>query len=346
VPRLASLSLCLALFGAAGSGRAEPTPAAERAILRDTERHLARGETVRAERGLARGLKRAPTPRLVLRYAELALPLAPAANERERLRRQRAAALLLEVLAAPGFRADQWAHQLTFHAAWAEAQLGSLGEGLALLERAAVFDPARGLPYLRALATLAWPSQPGLAEQSLVLAHGLSPADGALLAELGLLWLAQGKTHEALALLAERYAEDPSLLSARRDYAAALSAAGRPGEALALLGAAREACRDADLCLLELARFGLEARTYAAALRDLEALRARAPHELSVLFLEADVRLAQGEPALARALYQRILAAAPDNLRARAALLGLAEAAAAAGDASVPPSADAATTRP
>ena len=64
-----------------------------------------------------------------------------------------------------------------------------------------------------------------------------------------------------------------------------------------------------------------------------------------MLFLEADVRLAQGEPALARAVYRRILAVAPDNLRARAALAGLGEAAVQP-PASAPPSADAATTRP
>lgn len=324
VPSLC-LCICLVLTGLSAAGRAEPSAANERLTLQDAERHLQQGHPERAARSLARALKRTPTPRLALRYAELTLPLTPASGRQELTRRQNAARLLLELSADPAFQPGELAHQLRFHMAWAQAVLGELTQALARLEEVAGFDPGRALPFLRALSTLALPDAPALAARSLELCRALAPADASLLTELGLFWLAQGEAHKALALLGERFAREPGALSARRDYAYALSAVGRPDEAFALLGVARDSCRDTELCLLELARFAFEARAYPAALKDLAELRTHAPRELAALFLEADVRLAQNKPAEARAVYQHILALAPDNLRARAALLGLGE---------------------
>jgi predicted Zn-dependent protease len=303
--------------------RAEPAPAGEQASLHWVELTLRQGDHERAVRGLARALKRTPTALLALRYAELALPLTPPTSERERAKRQKAAQLFLELWQQPGLQRGESGHALSFHAAWAEALSGNLRDSLALLTHVAGFDGTRALPYVRALAVLALPSAPDVAEASLLLARTLAPTEPELMSELGLFWLSQGKAHAALPLLAERFASAPSALAPRRDYAYALSAAGRPGEAHALLSVARSACSDAELCLLELARFALEAHEYGAALEHLSTLRARAPRELAPLFLEADVQLARAQPALAKAAYERILSLAPDNLRAQSALQGL-----------------------
>jgi predicted Zn-dependent protease len=302
---------------------AEPAPAGEKASLHWVELTLRQGDHERAVRGLARSLKREPTALLALRYAELALPLTAPASERERSRRQKAAELFLEVWQQPALQSGEWAHALSFHAAWAEALRDEYRSALALLTRVAGFDGARALPYVRALAALSLSKAPDVAEESLRLARTLAPAEPELMSELGLFWLAQGKAHDALPLLAARFALAPGVLSARRDYAYALSAAGRPGEAHALLDVVRAACRDADLCLLELARFALEARELGPALEHLATLRARLPRELAPLFLEADVQLARAEPGLAPAAYEQILSLAPDNLRAHTALQGL-----------------------
>ncbi|HEX6240361.1 MAG TPA: tetratricopeptide repeat protein [Polyangiales bacterium] len=336
-PSLLYALVCVALLdllAAAGaaqvrpsSGRIQPGPSAaqERVELTQLELGLRQGQTERALRSLARALKRTPTPLLLLRYAELTLPLTPRPGGADQARVRKAAELVLEVLARPDFRAEELAHQLSFHAAWARALLGAHADALAQLEQVAGLDPGRGLPYLRALAALALAGDPAICERALTTARSIAPGDPVLLAELGLFWLAQGQAQRALPLLAERYAREPGLLSARRDYAYALSAVGRPGEAVALLGVAREACRAASVCGLELARFALEARDYPAALAEVSALRTRAPRELSPLFLEADVHLAQGDAARARAAYKQVLEISPENLRARAALVGLGE---------------------
>lgn len=342
--RIAS-PLLLALVGLAQTADVQAQPAGERASLQWVEDTLRAGDTARALRGLGRALKRTPTPALALRYAELALPLTPVTTERARTQRAKAAQLFLEVLARPDFPRDEASHLLSFHAAWAHALCGDFEASLRVLEGVGAYDGARAVPFLRAVAGLALPSATthsalpnanDIAERSLRLAQLFAPNDPQLLSELGLLWLAQGRTQDALPLLATRFARAPEVLSARRDYAYALSAMGRPAEAYALLGVARDACQETGLCLIELARFAFEAKQYAAALAHVQRLSARAPRELGALFLEADVHLAEGRIERARASYQRILELAPDNLRARAALIGL----------NAPPSADATTTPP
>lgn len=332
--RIAWPSLLLLLTCPMANAAAQP--AGERASLQWVDVTLRAGDSARAVRGLARALKRTPTPALALRYAELALPLTPVTTERARLQRAKAAQLLLEVSARPDFPHDESAHLLSFHVAWAQALSGDFEAALALLERVGAYDGARAVPILRAVAALALPDAIAIAERSLKLAQSFAPNDSLLLSELGLLWLSQGRTQDALPLLATQFAKAPGALTARRDYAYALSAVGRPSEAYAVLAVARDACRETGLCLIELARFALEAKQYAAALEHAKALQARAPRELGALFLEADVHLAQGQIERARSSYQRILEFAPDNLRARAALIGL----------NAPPSGGAATTPP
>src|SRR5688572_8737018 len=87
----------------AGRAAAQAQPAGERASLQWVEATLRAGDPARALRGLARALKRTPTPALALRYAELALPLAPPSSERARGQREKAAVLLLQVLAQASF---------------------------------------------------------------------------------------------------------------------------------------------------------------------------------------------------------------------------------------------------
>jgi tetratricopeptide (TPR) repeat protein len=328
--------LLFVLAWLAGAADAWAQPAGERASLQWVENTLRAGDAARALRGLGRALKRTPTPALALRFAELALPLAPPPTERARAQREKAAQLLLEVLALASFSRDESSHLLSFHAAWAHALCGDFDASLALLEQVGAYDGARAVPVLRAVAGLALPNGVAVAERSLRLAQMFAPTDAQLLSELGLLWLSQGRTQDALPLLAAQFAKQPGALTGRRDYAYALSAMGRPAEAYALLNVAQDACRETGACLIELARFALEAKQPGAALEHLKRLQARAPRELGALFLEADVHLAEGQIEQAKGSYQRILELAPHNLRARAALLGL----------NAPPSDDAATTRP
>jgi tetratricopeptide (TPR) repeat protein len=310
-----------------GGVGAQATSAQERAdaaLLRKTEQLLAQGKHERALRGLARSLRGAPSDALLVRYAELALPFVPPADEAHGQLLREAAELFLSALGRH-YQEDTLPPALALSTAWALALRGDYEASQALIARFARADDARSVPCLRAIAALALRSaQPTVARSVLTLARSFAPADPELASELGLVALAEGDTETALNALAQRFANDPSSLLARRDLAYALSAAGRPAEGYALLGMiAGGLCGGEPTCLLERARWAFEAGMISAALAGARLLLEREPEHLDGLFLAADALLAQGELEQARLIYQSILRISPGNLRAKNALSGL-----------------------
>jgi hypothetical protein len=282
-----------------------------------------RGHGERAVRALSRALERGPSGALLERYAELALPMRLPEGERARRKLQQAAGRLLGWLDAYAAEAEP-SLPLVLHAAWARALRSEFAASRELLARRGAADSARAASCLRLVAAWAL-AQRALAEgeAALLLARGFAPADPELAAELGLVLLARGEPQLALAPLGERFAADPTQLSARRDFAYALRAAGRAPEAHALLVAAGERCAAAERCLLELARSALEAGELGAAQRHAELAGRQPATLLDALFIAAEAHARQGDQDAARRAYQRILEAAPNNLRARSALSAL-----------------------
>jgi tetratricopeptide (TPR) repeat protein len=330
-----SFVLALALdVGAWGSASAQPSARvearasarerSEAAALQKAERLAARGKTDRAARELARSLRQSPSDALLVRYAELALPFALPEGEAQEKALRESAELFATTLMRRAEHEETLPPALALSAAWAEALRDEFASSQGLIARYARADDARTLLCLRAVAALALRrQQPAVARAVLTLARSFAPSDPELASELGMVALAQGDTQSALTALAERFAQDPSSLLARRDFAYALSAAGRPAEGYALLGVAIGACGHDASCQLERARWAFEAGMLGEALAAARVLLEREPEHLDGLFLAADALLAQGELDQARLMYQTILRIAPGNLRATNALSGL-----------------------
>jgi tetratricopeptide (TPR) repeat protein len=303
---------------------AEDSAQVEAAVLRKAERLVQQGKSERAVRELSRTLRKTHSDVLLARYAELALPYALPAGEAQEKARLAAASLFLTALAQRPADAPPLPATLALAAAWAEALRGDFAASQALIARYARADDAHTLPCLRAISARALRAeQPAVAREVLTLARSFAPTDPDLESELGLVALAEGDTETALTALAERFARDPGSLLARRDLAYALSAAGRPAEGFALLGIAAASCGRDPTCLLERGRWAFEAGMLMEALAAAHVLLEREPEHLDGLFLAADTLLEQGELDQARLLYQSILRIAPNNLRAKSALLGL-----------------------
>lgn len=311
------VSACLFLAHAAAPRHLSAVPSATEAQLKQVDRWLAKGETHKAERALQRALKRSPDLALAQRYAELSLPLrAPSAEDLPAKRR--AATLLLRTLERS--KGQPWPENLPPHAALAHALVGQRDAALELADSAGDAPREAWAESLRAIAALALDAGASeTAEAALARARTRSPEDPAILAELGLLALARGDPAAAVAALSQRFALERSSLSARRDLAYALSAAGEPDQGYRLLSADRAACAQAELCLIELSRWALEARELDSALREAQAALERAVEPVPALYLLAEVHVARGELKQARARYERILAIDPEQLRARAA---------------------------
>jgi hypothetical protein len=295
---------------------------AEHSLLARVQADTARGHDARALRALARALARRPSAVVLERYAELALPLRLPADERARGKSEQAAGRLLGWLDTYAAEAEP-SLPLVLYAAWAHALRSDFAASRELVARRGAADSARAASCLRLVAAWALVQRAQAeAEATLVLARAFAPADPELAGELGLLLLARGDAQQALAPLGERFAADPTQLGARRDFAYALRAAGRAPEAHALL-AADEACAALERCLLELARSALEAGELSPALRHAELAARTASTLLDALFIAAEAHARQGEQEAARRDYQRILQAAPNNLRAQSALSAL-----------------------
>lgn len=320
------------------SGRATTRAApGERAILLWVDAELSAGRRDHAARGLLRAVKRTPTEPLLTRYAELALPCELPASEREGAKLQRAAGNLLTAMSGARAAPLQPSRELAVAAAWALAITGEPARSRELATSFGSRDDALTVRCLRSSAALLLQrGDRSEAEAILSLARGFAPTDASLARELGLLLLAGGDARRALVPLAERFAIEPGSLTARRDFAYGLLAAGRAAEGYALLAVARDACSQLDDCLIELSRAALEAHQPGEAEQHarslLQRVSARAPegihrHEgsLAALFLIAEAQGQRADASGARATYRRVLELAPDNLRARAALAGLTE---------------------
>lgn len=297
--------------------------AAKRAerVLAESERELRRGHVERAMKRLARGLSREPSPRLALRYAELALPFSGAlgADVDARVR-------LAEPLHALLPRVDlsaierEGARQLLLHGAYAALLVGDDEGGIVLLLQAGRLQDPATVAALRALAAVATRrEQLELAEQLLAMARQYLPQDLELARELALVSLARGEGRAAVTLLEERFAVEPHASSARRDLAYALVAVGRADDALVLFSDVRDACMRNAGCALEAARSALEAGEPAQALDYARAVLAERS-ELDAMFVIAEAHVQRGELEEAKHAYADVLRVQPDSVRAKLAL--------------------------
>lgn len=303
-----------------------PPPGDER-LLQRVEHDISSGHGARAAQKLARALRSGSTSaKIALRYAELALPCAPATPLTTRSLRH--AAMIAESAARAQRRED--AHddavrQLSLEASWALAVLDRFDESLAAARAAGRRDDALTRACLHRIAALAT-SRDRLdqALSALDLARGFAPLDPDLARDAGLVLLALGRPHAALVPLFEHLAASPRDLDARRDVAYALLAAGRSSDALELLKRDEQRCRADTGCLLELARTTLEAGLAQDAADLASELCAREPRRLDGLFLLAEAHTKLRAFDTAREDYRRVLALAPNNARAQQALAALA----------------------
>jgi tetratricopeptide (TPR) repeat protein len=287
---------------------------------------LARGDAIRAERRLLAALARKPSStRLLLRYAELALPceLEPSEVKAAELVRRlaRAATVPSDASAVPDMEGER---RLALHAAHAHAALGDLGAALDALRAATQRQDPTSASCARSVAARAVASeQLTVASEALQLAREAMPQDPALVSALARVWLARGRVDQALPLLAERFAIAGGELGARRELAYALAADGRPDEALDLLRAARAPCEQDAACALLAARVALEAGRLDEATSYLRARLATDAEDVDALFVLADVSTRAHRLDDARSAYQRVLRLRPDSVRAREGLAAI-----------------------
>ena len=325
---VATLLLCT--LGA----RADPAlPNARRAqqvqaAVLSAARELAAGKSAAAERRLRNAVARFPGEAILLaRYAALLLPLAPSAQPQTPSAAVRAAIELLAQVerarTVPGTqiatRDAESERLIGLHVAYAEALLGQLEQALSQVIEVGQLQDASTVLVLRQIAAAAVRSdQLSVAEQALALARQYVPQDLPLSSDLGHVLLAEGRDELALAVLAERFAVTPDVLSVRGDLAYALSTLGRSGEGLSLLNDERTACMRERACALLAGRIALESG------RPDQALAFVAPwtatSDLEALFLAADAQERAGQRATARATYEQLLRLRPDSVRAKQAL--------------------------
>jgi len=325
----------LLLLGKLASVRAEPPRAGpssalaarrDRAALLASARAEAAGRPELALRRLQQALGSRPSSAVLLRYAELALPLAGSASARELGERAAHADTLRRALARLE-RTDSTPEELRrllLHGALAEALAARYEEALQRVREAGRLQDAATVACLRAIATIAAQRELlALAERALEMARQYMPQELAVMGELGLVQLARGRVREALRVLGERFGIEPQRLAARRDFAYALLSAGRAEEALTLLSALAAECSASLGCALEAARAALAGGRPEVALTF---ARARLQHgaDLDALFVVADAHLHRGELGEARAAYQEVLRLQPASVRAQQALEQLA----------------------
>ncbi len=323
---LAGLARALPASADARTQRGARARSAERE-LGAAERELARGNARAAERRLSRALGRnADDPRLLLRYAELALPLdgqlaadtgalsAAATSYLGALERARDGTALR----------DEDARRLLLHAAWAAALLARYDDSLALALEAGQLQDRPTLTCLRQIAALAVRRDLlAVAERALTLAKQYVPQEPGLALELGRVLLARGQPERAVLVLSERFALEPQGLALRRDLAYALASAGRARQGHALLSAERARCEADPPCALEAARIALEAGELDDALAYAARRLAASPSDLDALFVTADALLRAGQLQRAREAYERVLRVHPESARAKQALAEL-----------------------
>jgi predicted Zn-dependent protease len=212
---------------------------------------------------------------------------------------------------------------LELRRAWAEAQLG-LAEPA--VQRIMALGPpdAERVRWVRAVASIAIARDDlGTAERALAWVFACCAEDPHATTDLALLRIVRGKPREAVPLLQRRLAAAPDDLDTRRNLASALRAAGVPGEAHAVLEAARDACDAEDGCALDAARALLEMGDPNAASARLRS--GRVSDRVQLWLLRADARLGSGDLRGAERAYAEVLTLAPGHPRATEALKALIE---------------------
>lgn len=326
-----ALRLGLLLLGtlSPGSTRAETAHAERRtlAVLEAIDRDLQAGRRERARSRVESALARSGDVRLAARYGELLLPF-EAARGSASVRALEPAAVQL---ARAFTRLDETTadratlRRARLHGAFALTIVGNYDDALALVYAAGELQDATTVACLRAIAAVA--AQRGdleRAEQALAAARQYMLQDRAVMAELGAIQLARGKSREALTVLGERFAIEPSSLSARRDLAYALLASGRAADALSLLEAERDDCQRDPGCALEAARAALEADRPDRARAFAERRLALIAGDVDALFIVGDAYVREGSLEKARAAYAAVLRTQPESARAKQAIEQLA----------------------
>jgi tetratricopeptide (TPR) repeat protein len=167
----------------------------------------------------------------------------------------------------------------------------------------------------------------GDAEHMLRAGLARAPSAAALLSALGLTLLAQGRADEAVPLLQrQRDLHDAEAGRGPRfqsglQLAYALLASGEPEQARGVLDAD---CSDGSLsCAALRVRAALESDAVADALKLAHTALAQLGDDVGLLYLEAEAATRLGDVARARAAYERILARAPHEPRAKLGLESL-----------------------
>jgi tetratricopeptide (TPR) repeat protein len=325
--RWAVLTLAATLASATAEADAARSERRTLAILEAIERDLHAGKRERARARVESALAESGDVRLAARYGELLLPFEAARGSASLRALEPAAAQLARALT----RLDETTadratlRRARLHGAFALAIAGHYDDALALVYAAGELQDAITVACLRAVATVAAQrAHLERAEQALAAARQYMLQDRAVMAELGAVQLARGKSREALTVLGERFAIEPASLGARRDLAYALLASGRASEALSLLEAERAECQQEPGCALEAARAALEAERPDRALAYAERRLALLAGDVDALFIIGDAHVREGSLDKARAAYAAVLRAQPESVRAKQALEQLA----------------------
>jgi len=328
------MTIFAALLIVGSVARADTRPTRSEAGTQQVEAALAKandaiaaGKRSKAEQQLRAALQRHPGEALLLlRWSELVMPLAPSIDAPVFAPERGATELLQKIERAHQIPGDRLAAQnpeserrITLHAALAEGTLGRFEQAFAKVVEVGRLQDKETVLCLRQLAVAALRRDKLMvAEQALGLARQYVPQDPELAGELGRVLLARGKTGVAVTVFSDRFAVQPTLLSARADLAFALAADGRPAEGVAHLNAARDACIADHACALLGGRIALEAERPVEALEYTQKLASE--RDLDALYVQADAKFRSGDLTGARQAYQQILAIRPESVRAKQGL--------------------------
>ncbi len=287
--------------------------------LAAADRAAERGQARRAWRLWTRAATSAPADGRAAIHLAGALPTEPErvvdASPSLRGQAERAARALDAHLDAAGESASAEARRAL---AWAVA-FADHERAIELASGAAGREDEPAAALLRRLATVAvLRDDLAAARRALEAAGRALPQDSEVLSDLGAVALALGDPEGAVERFGRVLGRHPEDLDARRDLAGALVAAGRAGDAVALLAQAVTQPADVPALAIELARAALEAeqpdvaaRAARGATRALPETDARG-HALLGVALAAQHRRAEAEAAFEEALRRD-----PDDLIAR-----------------------------
>ncbi|MFT3922352.1 MAG: tetratricopeptide repeat protein [Myxococcales bacterium] len=308
---------------------AEPS-ASERRLLERVDQELARGESKRALRQIARVItgKQGASPELWLRYAELRAACASDKPIRLSASDISTSARVWEQLPAllEGQSLDEnRALRLTLlHWGVFLAASDAAPKALEVMEPGLRRGEVASVDCLRQVAAQAVAHQRlNDAHAALSRARALMPEHHQLPRELGLVLLAQGRADASIPEFEAALEAEPQSLEVRRDLAYALASAGRAQEGFAALAGDAARCREAPGCLLELTRWGFEAGRLDEAREHARALTQADPRNVDAWLLLGEITSQKRDLEEAKRAYSEVLKLAPNQVRAREALKGL-----------------------